>query len=461
MSKISIIGAGAAGASLSLLLRSEGHEVDLFDGRPDPRGAAGAAYKSIAVTLSERGFRVLRSLGLEEELQRRSRAVAGRVMHSRTGEAFTQIYDASGQVLRCVSRLNIDLMLLEAAQKEGGVGIHFLHECVDLNIGKNQVTFKDKNNSKVIEVESDYVIAADGPGSQIRQKMEARGLVKSEAISFPGGYKEFLIPPDKNGNWALDPGYVHMWPRGDFVFILFPVLAGEFIGMLFLPNDSNATRKPEAERDFVGSEFADLVALAPNIVSRYVETPIMPLRRLRCRPWSYSERFTLIGDAAHTILPFYGQGMNASLEDCEILAQCLGRHQLSDSPLADYEYLRKPNADAIDELALEHYHYLSRFAETKESIRKKELEAELNKRFPSEFVPIYTLVAFTSLPYKTCQKMGELQGHLLDQLVSCESTFSWESQETRKALDDYLQANRKLRHPESESSDEPEALVMA
>ncbi len=445
MSKITIVGAGAAGASLSLLLRREGHEVALFDGRPDPRGAAGAAYRSIAVTLSERGFKVLRALRLEEELQRRSRAVSGRVMHSRSGEAFKQIYDASGQVLRCVSRLNIDLLLLEAAQKEGGIGIHFLHECVALNVGKNQVAFKDKQSGKAIEVESDYVIGADGPGSHIRQKMESAGLLHSEAISFPGGYKEFLIPPDKDGNWALDPGYVHMWPRGDFTFILFPVLAGEFIGMLFLPNQTNAsTRSPEEERDFVGSEFADLVALAPNIVSRYTKTPISPLRRLRCRPWSYAERFTLIGDAAHTIVPFYGQGMNASLEDCEVLSQCLGRASKPDSlPLARYEQLRKPNADAIDELALEHYYYLSRFAETQESIRKKELEAELYKRFPDEFIPIYTLVAFTAIPYKICQEIGELQSKLLEHLVTVPDPFSWENPQVQGWIAEYREANRR------------------
>ena len=325
-----------------------------------------------------------------------------------------------------MTRIDLDQLLLDAVEHLGDVRMHFLHECIGIDLNTNRVTFKDKHNGRLKEVEGDYVIGADGAASPFRQKLVNAGIVKTEAISFSGGYKEFLFPAAKNGGWIFDPGYVHMWPRGEFTFIAFPALRGEFIAMLFMPTAGPGLKEGE-ERELIQRDFVDLDALAPHVADRCEATTLVPLRRIRCKPWGHGERITLIGDAAHTILPFYGQGMNAALEDCEALAKCLGRGKKDPAPLMRYQQLRKANADAIDELAIEHYHYLTSFSETPISIRKKEIEMELQKRFPNDFTPLYSYVAFTALPYESCNRLGHLQANLLERLAAIKGPFSWES----------------------------------
>jgi kynurenine 3-monooxygenase len=444
MSKITIVGAGAAGATLALFLRNEGHDVSLYDGRPDSRQIAGPAYRTIAVTLSERGMGIFRRLNLENQVLRQSMVVTGRVMHGRTGEEFVQKYSANGDTLQCVARIDLDQLLLDAVERMGDIKMHFLHDCVSIDLPAGRATFKDKQGGQLKEVESDYVIGADGATSLMRQKLAAGGAIKPETISFSGGYKEFLIPAAKNGSWIFPPGFVHIWPRGEFTFIAFPALRGEFIAMLFMPATGSPLKEGE-ERELIQRDFVDLDALAPHVADRCENTTLVPLRRVRVNPWVAGERFALIGDAAHAILPFYGQGMNASLEDCEVLAKCMARGSKDPSPLTRFQQSRKPNADAIDELAEEHYHYLTTFSETPESIRKKEIESELYKQFPNDFTPLYTLVAFSALSYAKCQRIGNLQSQLLDRLAKVGPQFSWEIPAVKTMLDEYRKSSRQIR----------------
>jgi kynurenine 3-monooxygenase len=446
MSRITIVGAGATGTVLGLLLRGQGHAVTIYDARPDPRGPDEPAYRSASITLSERALAVLRAAGAADEVLRRGLTVSGRAMHMRSGRVHVQPYAAGGQALHCVSRLELDRTLLDAAQRAPGIGLRFRHECVAVAPGAGRVTFRDGEGGHLLDVAGDLVIGADGPGSLLRDRLRGAGAVAVETRPFPFGYREFTVPPGPGGAWALDPASVHMWPRGRYALMAFPAAGGEFASLAFLPHEGDSPGAPDGGRDLLARECPDLVALVPDLAQRCARGPLTGLRRVRCYPWAHGGRFVLVGDAAHVILPFYGQGMNAALEDCAVLARCLGREARDPSAaLRRYQELRKPNADAIDELAVAHFYYLAGFGETDESVRRKELETELWRRYPDDFVPVYTLVAFGALPYETCRRIDALQSALLGRLLSAAAPDPLDGPAAGELIDEYRRAVRRER----------------
>jgi kynurenine 3-monooxygenase len=294
------------------------------------------------------------------------------------------------------------------------------------------IEFKNKCTGRLTQIDGECVIGADGSSSAIRAALESSGGSAVEARVFPYGYKEIPLTLSPKANDKLNPDYLHVWPRGEFFLIAFPNPNQSFTALLFMSSAGALSlaslNSPKTVEDFLESEFPDLYCSVPNLVVEFLRAQPHSLRTIRCFPWVVG-KFALLGDAAHTILPFYGQGMNATLEDCAALSQCFEHGAWNcEEALLNYQWLRKSNSDAIDELSLEHFSYLTTYSTTYESIRRKEIEAELATRFPDDFASVYSLVQFSDLPYVTCRRIARAQTELVDCLLSFQVQIEWESQ---------------------------------
>jgi kynurenine 3-monooxygenase len=441
MSKITILGAGGVGLVLALFLRKQGHNVTLYDGRHDPRSPRGDAYRSISITLSDRGLRVLERLGLADKARMLGMRLPGRIIHSPSGPSYTQHYGKSGEVLHCMLRAELDRLLLKAIDRMGGIDVHFAATCESIDLQSGTVQITDAGSER-FTLTPDCLVGADGPGSLVRRTLEQAGRLHSEIIEFESTYREVYLDPNSDGPIDLDPRYLHLWPRPSCLFAAFPDRDGGFAGMLFLSKQIQSSLSgADGARELFDRELADLIEHVPEMGTRLAQARANVLRRVRCHPWIAAGRFALIGDAAHTILPFYGQGMNASLEDCQVFADCLEQHH-GDLPagLLAYQQQRKSNADAIDELSLGHFHYLSGFSVTAESIQRKEIEADLVERYPHEFASIDNLVEFSEVPYRLCHQLGQVQSALVETLLS-----SGEGEGSARAIEVARAEARRLR----------------
>jgi kynurenine 3-monooxygenase len=430
--KITIVGAGAGGTSLSLFLAMRGYQTSVYDGRPDPTRQTRGVRASNNITLSQRGLNVLSDLGLGPAVRELCLPIQGRIIHSIDGTLFTQRYSPQGHCLYCTSRAALERLLIQAVRNTETVKIRFEEECTWIDVTAGVIEFKKKRPGRSTQVDGGYVIGADGSSSLIREALESTGRSAVQTKVFPYGYKEFPLSFSPDAKDTLSPDYLHVWARGKFFLIAFPNPNQSFTALLFMSSvgalSLASLNDARIADEFLESEFPDLYCSVPNLVAEFLRAQPRTLKTIRCYPW-VSGKFALLGDAAHTILPFYGQGMNATLEDCAVLSQCLEQGAWNcEETLVNYQRLRKSNADAIDELSLEHFSYLTTYSTTYESIRRKEIEAELALRFPDDFESIYSLVQFSDLPYLTCQRVAQAQTELVDYLLSFRCQIEWESQ---------------------------------
>jgi kynurenine 3-monooxygenase len=458
MKKITVVGAGTGGVSLSLFLAMKGCQTSVFDSRPDPTRQTHGVRASNNITLSQRGLNVLSHFGLGSAVRELCLPIQGRIIHSIDGTLFTQPYSPQGHCLYCTSRFALERLLIQAVRETKTVKMHFQEECTSVDVTAGVIEFKNKRTGRLTQVDGEYVIGADGSSSLIRAALESSGRSVVETRVFPFGHKEIplTLPPEAKD--TLNPDYLHVWARGEFFLIAFPNPDQSFTSLLFMSSvgalSLASLNNKRAVAEFFESEFPHLYYSVPDLVVEFLEAQPRSLKTIRCYPW-VSGKFALLGDAAHTILPFYGQGMNATLEDCAILSQCLEQDEWNcEETLINYQTLRKPNADAIDELSLEHFSYLSSYSTTYESIRRKEIEAELALRFPDDFASVYSLVQFSDLPYLTCQRIAEVQTELVDCLLSFQGQIEWESQtvgslvrDARTSISRERNALRTIRYP--------------
>jgi kynurenine 3-monooxygenase len=430
--KVTIVGAGTGGLSLSLSLAMRGIQASVYDSRSDPTGKTHEVRPSNNITLSQRGLNVLTDLGLGPAVRELCLPIRGRIIHSVDGTLFTQPYSPQGHCLYCTSRVGLERLLIHAVRKTRTVKMYFQEECAFVDVPGGVIEFKNKRTGNLTRIDGGYVIGAEGSSSPIREALESSGRSAVETRVFPFGYKEIPLRLTAEAEETLSPEYLHVWARGEFFLIAFPNPNQSFTSLLFMSSvgalSLPSLNNKRTVEEFFESEFPDLYYSVPDLAVEFVKGQPRNLKTIRCYPW-VDGKFALLGDAAHTILPFYGQGMNATLEDCAVLSQCLGRYDWDgEEPLIDYQRLRKSNADAIDELSSEHFSYLATYSTTYESIRRREIEAQLALRFPDEFVPVYPLVQFSDLPYLTCQKIAEVQAALVDSLLSFRGQIEWESQ---------------------------------
>ena len=423
MSKpIIIAGAGLSGTLLAVRLAQRGLPVELFESRPDMRRTDISAGRSINLALSDRGLRALRMVGAEERVRTELIPMGGRMVHRQDGEVLYQSYSGrSGEYINSVSRGGLNMALLDIAETLPNLKLHFSTSCTKVDLETATAHFHDTVSDRRFSVEGQVVIGADGASSAVRGSM----LAQAPRLRFDfrvdwlsHGYKELTFPALPDGGYALEKNALHIWPRGGFMMIALPNPGGSFTVTLFLPFEGEtgfaAMHDGPSVRAYFAKWFPDTLDLIPDLESHYFEHPVSSLGTYKCYPWSAYGRNLLIGDAAHAVVPFYGQGMNCSFEDCVVFDEVLD--ELGDDwprVLARVQELRKPNADAIADLAVENFYEMRDHVADPVFIRKRQLETELEKRFPQYFSK-YSLVTFREdVPYSLAQRLGNAQDAIL------------------------------------------------
>ncbi len=419
---INIIGAGLAGALLAVMLARRGcGALRLWDRRPDPRRSRNERGRSINLALAARGIRALERAGLMDRILPLLIPMRGRMVHERSGLASLQPYgQREEEVIYSVSRAALNQVLIEEAARHQPVTIRFDQTCLGVDLASNQLRFRNEISGTQYTLELATTLATDGAGSAIRGSLASAGRLAVREDWLDHDYKELTVPPI-NGQPALEPNALHIWPRGGFMLIALPNTDHSFTATLFLSRSGarsfESLTDSQALLDFFGAEFPDTLPLMPNLTAEFRSHPAGQLGTVHTVPWQVGGRVLLIGDAAHAIVPFHGQGMNAAFEDCLVLDNLLDRFDAWEPLFAEFEHLRRPNTAAIAQMALENYTEMRDTVLDPAFVRRKSLALELERRFPDRFIPRYAMVMFhPEIPYAEALRRGAVQEQILAQL---------------------------------------------
>lgn len=426
--KILIIGAGLCGSLLALRLAQRGYKIQLFESRPDLRKVDISAGRSINLALSNRGLKGLELCGVAERAKSICIPMLGRQMHDAKGNTFDSKYSGrEGEYINSISRGDLNRMLLNELEKHKNVSIYFNKKCTNINIETTTIAFYDYVTNEECTVAGDVIFGADGAGSILRKQYisERKFLFSYSQNYLTHGYKELEIPANENGKHQLSKAHLHIWPRGDFMLIALPNLDGSFTVTLFLSYDegkysfANLTSE-EKITEFFEKEFPDALALIPNIKEEFLNNPTGFLGTVKCSPWSYQNKTLLIGDAAHAIVPFYGQGMNASFEDVYVLDGILNQGLNTwQEVFKAFEKERKKDTDAIADLAVDNFHEMKDHVANPLFKEKRKIEMDLEEHFPEEYFSKYAMVTFKEgISYSKAMKKGRAQDKALLNLIA-------------------------------------------
>ncbi len=421
--EIVIVGAGLVGSLLSLYLARLGYEVTLYERSPDVRRVRRGSYRSINLTLCERGFSALERVGALEPVRAIAVPARGRVMHSPTGELAFQPYGNAGQAIHSVSRNGLNEVLLELAQAQPTVHLNFEHECLDVDFSTGALRILDRRTGREFTRAAERIVAADGAFSPVRGlALRHKRFDYSQEYSSQA-YKELHMPPRADGSWAMEKNALHIWPRGDYMLIAFPNADASFTCSLHLPWEgelSHAALREDADvLRLFESSFPDALPLLPDLLRDVRQSPPSAMATIRCQPWALGPHVVLIGDAAHAVLPSYGQGANAGFEDCRLLAEALERHGHDwGAAVRDFQARRKPDADAIAQLCQEHFVELRALVGDARFLLRKEVERRLNQLCPQRFLDLYSMVSFTHMTYVEALLADQRQRHVVDGLLA-------------------------------------------
>lgn len=430
MERVTLIGGGLAGALLAVYLARRGFAVDVFEKRADMRKLSTSAGRSINLALSTRGIHALKEVALAEVVLRDAIPMRGRMLHSSDGNlSFAPYGKNDTEVINSISRRNLNISLMTAAERHKNVRFHFNQRCVRAEAHQNGVMLEllDEETGHSSTVESSLVIGTDGSASAVRADLFKLPRFDFLQEHLQHSYKELTIPPASNATHVMQRHALHIWPRGGFMMIALPNPDGSFTCTLFYLY--------EGERSFVSlkdqtdvlalfrAEFQDALALMPTLKQDFFENPIGHLATIKCFPWHHTNKLLLIGDAAHAIVPFYGQGMNCAFEDCSVLDECIGRHVVAnkvdwESVFLEYEVKRKPNTDAIADLALDNFIEMRDLVARPKFLLKRKLEHLLEERYPGDFISKYAMVTFHRIPYAEAMRKGRIQDIVLDEAVA-------------------------------------------
>jgi kynurenine 3-monooxygenase len=412
--RFAVLGAGLGGALLATYLGRAGHRVEVYERRADPRLRQLERGRSINLALSTRGLDALAGVGLAERALAAAVPMRGRMMHSREGRLSFQSYSADGrQAINSVSRNGLNGLLLDAAEECPGVQLHFGTRCVEVDLDAGAASFANERDERT-RIEGAVLVGADGAFSVLRRAMLKLDCFDYSQSYLEHGYKELAIPAGPGGGHALEPHALHIWPRGAFMMIALPNSDGSFTGTLFWPLEGPHSfaglRTADQVRRFFAETFPDAAPLIPHLAEEYFGNPTGTLVTVRCRPWHLDGRAVLIGDAAHAIVPFYGQGANAAFEDCVVLSECVSKHgpDLAGA-FAEFEARRRLHTDVLAELALQNFVEMRDRVASRRFLLVKRLEHGLHRAFPRWFVPLYTMVTFSRTPYADAVRRARRQ----------------------------------------------------
>ena len=419
---IVIIGAGLVGSMQAIFLAKRGYQVSVYEQLPDIRKEAISAGRSINLALANRGINALQQLGLMKQVEKLLIPMQGRMLHNEQGELKFQSYGQKPEeVIYSVSRAGLVSLLRDEAEATGKVDFFFKHECSTINFQDNQLVTIDQVSKHHKNINYDYLIGADGGGSRVRRSMESIQETAFTAEILDHSYKELNIPAGAHGEFQMEKEALHIWPRGDYMMIGLPNPDASFTLTLFMPNEgpisfASITDKASLHHLF-DNYFADAKALIPALEDNYFKNPTGFLGTIRCNDWQYKNA-VLTGDAAHAIVPFHGQGMNAGFEDCVAMEKALNQFG-DDWSLAMPAFVesRMNNSNAIADMALENYVEMRSTVNDPKFHLKKSIAFELEKRLPEFFIPRYSMVMFHLIPYAQAFARGKIQSKILTELT--------------------------------------------
>ena len=439
---VTIVGAGLVGSLLSIYLSKRGYKVNVFERRADMRLETMSAGRSINLALSDRGWRGLEGVGIAEDIKKISIPMYGRFIHHKDGTNAYQPYGKDNQAIYSVSRADINMKLMDLAEQQENVNIQFNKKCTLINRKDLAITFEDNLTKETSNSSADLLFGADGAFASSRLSIQ----LQSDRFEYNQhyidcGYKELIIPAGKNGEFLLDKNALHIWPRGSFMMIALPNPDGNFTCTLFLPFEgeksfSNLKTDKQVE-DFFKSEFSDAFTLMPTLISDFKTNATASLVTVKCFPWVFDNKIGLIGDAAHAIVPFYGQGMNCGFEDCVVLNELIEKHNDDwDIIFPEYEQLRKPDGDAIADLAIANFVEMRDKTADPKFILQKKIEAKFSQHYPDKWIPLYSMVTYSPhIRYSTALKEGQKQQKIMDEIMAFNNIESiWESDEIESEI---------------------------
>jgi kynurenine 3-monooxygenase len=424
MSKnIVIVGAGLVGSLLSIYLSRRGYKVSLYERRNDIRKGKAEAGRSINLALSDRGLLALEKVGLAEQIKKIAIPMHGRFIHNKDGTTAFQPYGKEGQFINSVSRSELNKKLMDLAE-QNKVEIHFNEKCSTIDWKENEIEFENTDSGNTTDVAADIILGADGAFSATRlQHQLQHDHFDYHQYYIDCGYKELTIPAGPGNSFQTEKNALHIWPRKDYMLIALPNLDGSFTCTLFFPFKGDLSFEkldtPEKIHTFFEKTFPDTRPLIPDIEKQFLHNPVSSLVTVKCFPWIRGENFALIGDAAHAIVPFFGQGMNCGFEDCRILDELIEECGGNWSRILDkYQRSRKPDADAIADMALNNFIEMrDRTADPKFLLQKK-IEARLHEKFPDKWIPAYSQVTFSpGIRYIDALRRGQMQEQIMQEVM--------------------------------------------
>lgn len=441
---IALIGSGLSGTLASLYLAQQGLEVELYERRQDMRQVELPAGRSINLALSARGMFALKEVGVLDKVMTQALPMRGRMMHDRAGALTYQPYGLHAhEYINSISRSYLNEVLMDAAEGSERVKIHFEQRCTGYDFERGATLMHDDAKGQAYEILNRPVIGADGAGSALRLALIQRLRVNYHQDYLPHGYKELTIPPAQNGGFQLQADALHIWPRHNFMLIALPNPDGSFTCTLFLAFEADETQPgfdqlqdEAAVLHFFEQEFPDVIPLIPDLTAEFRRNPTGVLSTIRTAPWYVDDQFLLLGDACHAIVPFFGQGMNAAFEDCTVLNQVIAQHPRGDwqAVFQDFYQQRKPDADAIADMALDNFIEMRDSVADADFLLRKKLALKLEERHPDKFIPKYSLVSFHTVPYAHAQRHGQLQQALLKELTAGKNSLDeidWQQADAR------------------------------
>ncbi|WP_136466350.1 FAD-dependent oxidoreductase [Flagellimonas onchidii] len=435
---IAIIGSGLVGSLLAIYLKKKGHKVTVFDRRPDIRTVEFSG-RSINLAMSNRGWRSLRKVGLEERIKEIAIPLDKRAMHVNEKPVYFQKYGKEGEAIWSISRGVLNRKMIDLAEK-AGAEFKFNEKVWDIDLPEAKLYTGASEKSEWKAYQYDLIFGCDGAFSRVRHKMQRRSRFDYSQQFINVGYKELTIPPNADGTHKLDKHSFHIWPRGKFMLIAMPNLGGSFTCTLFLPFEGpvsfeNIATEKEA-KTFFKAYFPNVQKEIENLTSDFFKNPTSAMVTMKCYPWTYWNKVALVGDSAHAIVPFYGQGMNAGFEDIFVLNELMETYGDNwDTIFDEYQKQRKPNADAIAELSYRNFVEMSSKTADQMFLLQKKIEKRFSTKHPDKWIPVYSRVTFSDKPYSEALAIGDRQEKIMQEIMKLPNIENvWDSQEVEDKI---------------------------
>lgn len=438
---ITLVGAGLVGSLCAYYLARKGYTVNVYEKRPDLRKANISAGKSINLVISRRGWNALEHVGLRKEIESITVPVYGRMTHDQSGNTNFIQYSGKNEPIYSVSRGGLNCKLMDLAEAMPNVNFFFNESCVDVDLENATATFHNRENGKTTEVKADLVIGTDGAFSEVRQRMMRMDRFNYQQEYIPDGYKEIVFPPFEDGSPRMRQDALHIWPRKNFMLMGLANLDGGFTGTLFFPFEGEpwSFSKINDEKDlmrFFQEVFPDAIPLIPDLASQYFDNPTSSLVIIRCSPWHYKNKVALMGDAAHAIVPFYGEGMNCGFEDCFVFDKLIDEYRGDFSKiLPAYTQARKAHGDAIAELSLRNFIEMRDLVADPEFLLRRKIEGWFHEKHPDKWIPLYSQVKFTNIQYADALAEGKRHDAIMEEVMRMPDISSrWNSEEVERKI---------------------------